>query len=480
MPPNQPTLRVLTELECDQIEETTFRLLEEVGIRLQHKLAMEMLQGQGCCIQGDRGLIPREVVAWGLANVNRNAFFRSADGSNEVVLGQDRFLTHNGGSVPNFEDLETGKRRPAKLQDLIQGTRILDALPNIDVVIPLVGPQDVPEELMTIASFEAMLHHTRKPIAGAAVENPTDVRYMIDLACACCGGKEAFRARPTIPILASPISPLTFTEKVTSAILAIVDAGATFFPLPAPTMGASGPITMAGILAQQHAEVLASIVITAAACPGATVVYCSRINPIDMRTGVSWWGGPDMGMAGACATQLAHRSGLKSDVYGLCTSAARLDPRFAYEKLANALTPALAGADILSGVGTMDSGMTATLAGAVLDNEIISLIHHIRRGYEVNEETLAFEVMKKVILTDDIFLGQLHTVQHLRDGTIWFPEIIERVMATDFDPKAGLVTFATDQVHELLKMPEAEALSESVCRDLAEIMEQARCELVTS
>ncbi len=480
MPPNQPTLRVLTELECDQIEETTFRLLEEVGIRLQHQQAMEMLQGQGCRIQGDRVLIPREVVAWGLANVNRNAFFRSADGSNEVVLGQDRFLTHNGGSVPNFEDLETGKRRPAKLQDLIQGTRILDALPNIDVVIPLVGPQDVPEELMTIASFEAMLHHTRKPIAGAAVENPTDVRYMIDLACACCGGKEAFRARPTIPILASPISPLTFTEKVTSAILAIVDAGATFFPLPAPTMGASGPITMAGVLAQQHAEVLASIVITAAACPGASVVYCSRINPIDMRTGVSWWGGPDMGMAGACATQLAHRSGLKSDVYGLCTSAARLDPRFAYEKLANALTPALAGADILSGVGTMDSGMTATLAGAVLDNEIISLIHHIRRGYEVNEETLAFEVMKKVILTDDIFLGQLHTVQHLRDGTIWFPEIIERVMETDFDPKAGLVTFATDQVHELLKMPEEETLSESVCRDLAEIMEQARCELVTS
>src|SRR4030042_4349851 len=142
--------------------------------------------------------------------------------------------------------------------------------------------------------------------------------------------------------------------------------------------------------------------------------------------------------------------------------------------------PALAGADILSGVGTMDSGMTATLAGAVLDNEIISLIHHIRRGYEVNEETLAFEVMKKVILTDDIFLGQLHTVQHLRDGTIWFPEINERAMGTDNDTRAGLVTFATEQGHEILKIPEAEALSESVCRDLAEIMEQARSELVTS
>lgn len=127
----------------------------------------------------------------------------------------------------------------------------------------------------------------------------------------------------------------------------------------------------------------------------------------------------------------------------------------------------------------MDSGMTATLTGAVLDNEILSLIHHIMRGYEVNEETLAFEVMKKVILNDDIFLGQLHTVKHLRDGTIWFPEINERVKETDIDPRIGLVTFATDQVHELLKMPEKETLTESVSRNLEEIMEQARRELVT-
>jgi trimethylamine--corrinoid protein Co-methyltransferase len=480
MPPSKLNVQVLSELQYDQIEDTALRLLEEVGIRVQHQLATEMLQGQGCSVQGGRALIPREVVAWGLANVDRSAVFRSADGSKEAVLGQERFLTHNGGSVPNFEDLETSQRRPAKLQDLIDGTRVLDALPNIDVVIPLVGPQDVPEELITISSFEAMLHYTRKPIAGAAVENPTEVRYVLELASACCGGKETFRTHPTVPIMASPISPLTFSEKVTSAILAIVDGGATFFPLPAPTMGASGPITMAGVLAQQHAEILASIVIAAAACPGTSVIYCSRINPIDMRTGVSWWGGPDMGMAGACATQLAHRSGLKSDVYGLCTSAATLDPKFAYEKFANALMPALAGADILSGAGTMDSGMTATLTGAVLDSEMISLIHHILRGYDVNEETLAFDLMKKVILSNDIFLDQMHTVKHLRDGTIWFPEINDRVMQTDYDTRVGVATLARERVLGLLKTPWEETLSESVCRNLEEIMAQARRELVTS
>lgn len=477
MPPSCLNFQILSEREVDQIEETTFRLLEEVGIHLQHERAIEMLHGRGCQVQGDRVLIPREVVAWGLANVKRDSIIRSADGSLEVVLGQGHFLTHNGGSVPNFEDLQTGKRRPATVQDLVNGTRVLDALPNIDVVIPLVGPQDVPEALLTIVSFETILHHTRKPIAGAPAESPTDVYYMVELAAACCGGEDAFRARPTIPIMVSPVSPLKFTEKVTSAILAVVDAGAPFFPLPAPTMGASGLITMAGVIAQQHAEVLASIVIAAAACPGASVTYCSRINPIDMRRGISSWGGPNMGMAGAWATQLAHRHGLKCNTYGLCTSAPVLDPRFAYEKFANALMPALAGADILSGAGTMDSGMTATLAGAVIDNEMISLIRHILRGYEVNEETLGFDVMKKVILSNDIFLGELHTVQHLRDGTLWLPEISDRAIKTDGDKRVSVATLAHDQALDLIKTHKTDPLPEAVSRDLAEIMEQARREL---
>jgi trimethylamine--corrinoid protein Co-methyltransferase len=480
MSPIQPVVQLLGEDQYDQIEETAFHLLEDVGIRLQHPKATEMLRDRGCIVQGERVVIPRDVVVWSLSNIDLNATFRSADGSKEVFLGAGRFLTHNGGSVPNFEDLESGHRRPARVQDVVDGTRILDALPNIDVVIPLVGPQDVPEELLTITSFEAMLHHTNKPIGGAAVENPTDVRYMVELASACCGGKEAFRSRPTIPILASPISPLTFTEKLTDAILAIIESGATFFPLPAPTMGASGPITMAGALAQQHAEVLASIVIAAAARPGACVAYCSRINPIDMRTGVSWWGGPDMGMAGACATRLAHRHGLRSDVYGLCTSSAALDARYAYEKLANALMPALAGADILSGVGTMDSGMTATLAGAVIDNEMISLIHHILRGYEVNPETLAYDVIKKVVQADDIFLGQLHTVRHLRDGTIWHPSLHTQLLSDDLETVADVTPLARSQVSELLKTPQVDVLSEPVRVELSKIMEEARRELVSS
>ncbi len=477
MLPDRPPLRLLSAEQLGQIEATALRLLEEVGISLDHPRAQELLHGRGCRVDGERVLIPSETVAWALANVDCDPVLRSADGTREVALGEG-LLVHNGGGDPNVLDLETDVRRPATLKDLRDATRLLDALPNIDVVIPLFGPQDVPGPLMTIASFAAILPFTSKPVMGAAAENEADVRYMVELAAACCGGSQAFRRRPTVSLMVSPISPLIFSDKVAGAILAVAESGAPFGSLPAPSMGATGPITMAGILAQQHAEVLASFVLAAAARPGLPVFYCSRINPIDMRAGVSAWGGPEVGLAGAGATQLAHRHGLKCDTYGLCTSAASLDPQLAFEKLANAVMPALAGADMLSGAATLQSGLTGSLAAAVIDDEMLSLLRHLARGYEVNADTLAYDVMREAITSNSVFLAQEHTVQHLRDGTLWQPGVSDRSAGTEDDPALGVVARARERARELVQTHAVEPLPDDVSRHLAEIMEAARRELV--
>jgi trimethylamine--corrinoid protein Co-methyltransferase len=474
---NGPHIRMFSEEQLDRIEETAFRLLEEVGISLQHARATEMLRGLGCRVAGERVLIPREVVAKSLSVLNRDSVARSRDGSREAVLGLGRFLTHNGGGDPFVLDIQTGKRRSATLQDLADATRVLDALPNVDVITPLLGPQDVPPGLMIIAAFETMMRNTVKPITAAAAENPADVRYMVELAAACCGGMEAFRRCPTISVSVSPVSPLTFGDKVAGAILAVVESGAPFHSLPSPSMGATGPITMAGILAQQHAEVLASFVLVAAACPGASVTYCSRISPIDLRTAISTWGGPEVGLSGAAATQLAHRSGFKLDCYGLSTDSNRFDPQFAYEKFANALMPALAGADILSGIGMMGNGLMASVQGAVVDDEMVGLMRHLLRGYEVTEETLAFDVMKEVILRDGMFLAEEHTVKNMREGALYMPLSSDRAVAGDEDSNGGVAARARTRALEILSTHSAEPLPDQVDRELKQIMERARREL---
>ena len=475
MPKTRPWLELLSEESLTAIEETAYRLLSEVGIALQHAEATERLHGLGCRVEKGRVLIPRDTIHWMRDNITPHRQFFNLDGSAAFTLGDGQLRFHNGGGLPFVRDFDTGERRSPFLSDIADCTRLLDALPHVDAVIPLFGPQDVPPELLAVASTEVMLRNTRKPVSAAAIDKPQDVPYVVEMAAACCGGLAAFRARPSMYISVSPVSPLIFTADVTAAIMTVAESGAPLTALPAPSLGATGPVTMAGALAQQHAEILASFVIAAAVRPGAPVIYCSRINPIDMRTAVSSWGGPEVGLTGAAAGQLAHRLGLPCDAYGLCTSSHALDPQFAYERLANALVPALAGVDILSGVGSTASVMVGGLEIAVIDDEIIGLIKQIDRGCEVNETTLAYEVMQRVIPGDGVFLSELHTVKQVRRGALWLPGISAR--GADASTGADMLARARAKAKEILRTHQGEPLPDDVSRHLDEIMARARREL---
>jgi trimethylamine--corrinoid protein Co-methyltransferase len=180
-------------------------------------------------------------------------------------------------------------------------------------------------------------------------------------------------------------------------------------------------------------------------------------------------------MSGAIAGQLAHRLGFPCDSYGLSSSSSLLDPQFGYERLANALMPALAGVDILSGVGSTHNVMAAGLEIAVLDDEIISLIKQIVAGYEVNDGTLAYDVMKEVILRDGVFLGEMHTVKQMRQGALWIPKIGR---STGDGPAGGVVAAARARAKELLSSHQVEPLPDDVSRHLDEILARARRELL--
>jgi trimethylamine--corrinoid protein Co-methyltransferase len=466
-------LTFFDEEALHQIEETAHRLLEKVGIALEHEKAREMLRGLGCRPEQGRVHIPRDVVEWALENITADRECCRRDGTLAYVLGDGQVRFHNGGGQPDTLDLDTGKRRRATLQDVADVTRLLDALPNVDHITPLFGPQDVPPGLMFLSSTAAMLRNTNKPVSAAAVDRPHDVPYLVEMAAACCGGLEAFRRQPNMSISVSPVSPLRFPADIAAAIMAVAESGAPFHSLPAPSLGATGPLTMAGALAQQHAEVLASFVLAAAARPGVPVVYCSRISPIDLRTAISVWGGPEVGMTGAGAAQLAHRLGLPCDSYGLATTSPGLDPQFAYERLANALVPALSGVDMLSGVG-MGGGIVGGFEIAVIDDEIVSLVKHIVSGFEVNEATLAYDVMEEVIPRDGVFLGEMHTVRQMRRGALWTPALSVRKVDSD----ENVVERARVQAREILASHEVEPLPEDVNREMDEILDRARRELV--
>jgi trimethylamine--corrinoid protein Co-methyltransferase len=277
----------------------------------------------------------------------------------------------------------------------------------------------------------------------------------------------------------SPISPLFFPDDVVEAILETARLAIPLSPLPCPTAGATAPMSLAGALAQQNAEVLASVVLAQLVRPGLPVIYAGRLAALEPRTGVSVWGGVELGLVSAATVQLAHRYGLPVNVYGLSTNSNVLDLQNGYERALNAVIPAVAGADELSGIGEMAAGVLGSYAQMVLDNEIASSVRRLRRGVKVDDDTLALDVIAAVMEGSRNYLDQRHTARHLRAGELLFTHLAERRAWEEWarSGREEMAGHAQAEAERLLAEHEVPPLGDERERELDEIMKEAESEL---
>lgn len=412
-------LSFLSSDDLKTIHAATLRILAETGIRLTHPEARDLLDGAGATILDDKVLLPAEVVETSLSLCPPNFTLRGRAG-NEAILGAGNLHWHNLGGAPDVYEPANNQRRPAGVADVQKAARLLDALPNCTTVTPFFTPQDVPGEIITLAMYRHTLPHTSKPLHGPGAQNAAEVRWLARLAEVIGPPTEVL----TLGI--SPISPLAFPDDTVAAIIATARQGIPFGPLPCPTAGATAPLSLAGALAQQNAEVLASIVLAQAAHPGLPIFYCGRLAVLDPRTGGAVWGGVELGLISAATVQLAHHYHLPVNVYGLTTNANNLSFQNGFERAINAVLPALAGADELSGIGEMAAGVSGSFAQIVLDDEIAAGVRRLREGIAVNEDSLAVDLLASVMSGSGNFLSERHTVRYLRNGEIAISQLAER------------------------------------------------------
>jgi trimethylamine--corrinoid protein Co-methyltransferase len=83
----------------------------------------------------------------------------------------------------------------------------------------------------------------------------------------------------------------------------------------------------------------------------------------------------------------------------------------------------LAGANLIYGPGMLESGITFDFAQLVLDSDFVRMIKDTARGFVVDAESLAVDVIKSVGPSGD-FLTQDHTLKHMRAHSR--PQLIDR------------------------------------------------------
>lgn len=466
-------LTVLTNEEVDAIHQATLRILSEVGVVLTHPEAREVLTGAGATVHNKRVLMPPELVEQEVAKCPQQVTVHGR-GEQSVVLGNGTLYWHNVGGARNVYDPITGHHRPATLQDVRHSTRLLDALDNVTSITPFFTPHEVPGPLMSLAMYRHALPHTIKPLQGPGVQNAAETRYAARMASVI--GPPA----DVLSLGISPISPLTFIDDTVEAIMETARLGLSLGPLPCPTAGATAMMSLAGALAQQNAEVLATVVLAQLVGPGTSIVYCGRLAMIEPRTAISVWGGVELGIASAATVQIGHRYNLPVNVYGFSTNSLILDLQSGYERSLNAAIPALAGADELSGIGEMEAGVMGSYAQMVCDDEIAASVHRLRRGFVVDEDALDVGVIAEVMDGSGNFLDQLHTVRYLRAGEILMTRLAERRPWDEWErtEREGMAERAQAEAERLLDEHEVPPLTKDQEKELDEIMEEATRELV--
>jgi len=473
------TVEVLTEDQLERIHSATLRVLERVGLQVRSESILRELGAAGARIDVAtmRACLPPAMVEECMALVPPTFLMAARDPALDLpVDGSAGYLSGDGTSAFVI-DLETGLRRPSNLQDLIDTTRVVDAVPEVGYLWPAVAPADVPPHTQAVHITRTVLGNSTKHLQHNETYSRRDAQAVLEMARVVAGGDQALRDRPIVSTYQCCISPLVYDEGPIEAAIEFARGG---LPSGFISMGigcATAPATLAGTLVSMNAEMVGGMVIVEALAPG-TPTFCGPYPTfMDLHTGSyrqDW--GPEDTLLKLSFAQLAHRYQVPINILSLDTGAKTQDWQAGVQHAVSQIAVAAAGrAEMITGTGTLFGAAVYDNTNVILDAELWDVICTILEGIPVNAETLSLEAIAEVGPGGD-FLAHPETLQHLRE--LWVPRTFGRETweaweeAGRPDPRVR----AREEVRRILAEHQPEPLPENVDRELVRIIEARTAE----
>jgi len=471
---------VLSREDLEKIHKATIDVLETTGLKITSQKCLKILEEGGCKVDYKRqvALFPSYLVEEALRKTGKNITLCARNPKYDVILdGNHVYITTDGNGTQTF-DLETGERRTSTKEDIAKSAIISDAIDVVDIYWPMVSAQDYPAHVRHLHDLEASLANTEKHVTFETTMSPKEARYQIEMAAVILGDEKKLRKRPLISSLHCTSAPLQMDGNSMEAALEFSKAGipVMFFGMPQP--GATGPVTLAGSLVVNNAEVLGCLALTQLVCPGAPVIYGAGIAAFDMKTLKRAGGGPEHGLTGAAAAELARYYGMPSIVGGFVSTAKTPGAQACYEKFASGFPPVFSGCGMIAGIGLLDDCTTLAFEEILIDAEIVKIVFRIAQGIEVNDNTLALDIIHKVGPGGN-FLAERHTLANLRKEH-FIPELTDRRSFEAWlkDGRKDLVTIAREKVKAILQKHQVQPLEKDVQKEIKNIIERAEKDLV--
>ncbi len=431
----------LSTADMEKIHRGALLILARTGISEPSQELLAIALPQGAKLNEHQRLCFPQALMEDLISKAANGYVVHARGSragkDDMDCSGKRVYYSNSGTAVTTYDVQSRQYRPSTLKDIYDFTRLVDRLDNIHMSGDTVLACDVSDDYEhDMNMLYAMLAGTEKPLC-LCFRNRDHLQAALPMLDLASGGEGKFLAKPSAVIGGCPIvSPLRFGQSNLGLMIATAQMGLVSDLAVPPQAGATSPATLAGTLVQAIAETLACLAVVNLVNPGAPMTFAAWPFITDLRTGSFTGGSGEQALIAAAAVQMGNFYNLPTSVGCGMTDAKHIDAQYGVEKALAFSLAAHAGANRLCEFGGMiGSLMGCSFESMVFDNEIAAMISRTLRGIEVNDDTLALDLIHQHSIDPGHFLGAGHTLEVMETEYL-YPQLFDR-QPTDAWQKQG-------------------------------------------
>jgi trimethylamine--corrinoid protein Co-methyltransferase len=462
-------LDIVNGEEIQEIHAATLEVLESTGVVFLHDKALQLLKESGCKVdfKNKRVRIPGWLVEECIRKTPSSFKLRARDPRNDLRIGGTR-LHYLAGAGMRIVDLDTWDARPATLEELDEASVINDALDSVHLVAdtgPYTDLVGVPPVMVSLYDIASHLRNTTK-ITIADNGNDYEIFHMKMAEVVGCD---------MLPFLGSS-APLTYDDKTCEAAFRYSAAGFPFFLISSGMMGATAPATIAGSLVTTNAEILAGVVMIQLIRPGTGIIAGDYAMPLDMRSGHPSFCDLASALHTAAFNQLmkVYRIPAFANCPGM-SNAKKIDVQAGYERAMSTLAAALSGANMIVLHGTVYGEYSYHPVGAVLDDDIATWVGRLLEGFEVNDETLAVDLIDEIGPIPGSYLGSAHT-RKWWESQRFMPNTADRLPYLEWmeTGRKTALDYAKERVDEIIRTHEVTPLPKDQNDEIDNILKEAR------
>jgi trimethylamine---corrinoid protein Co-methyltransferase len=466
----RPVLSLIDQELIQRIVHEGFEVLAHVGVIVESKEAVDLLRDAGCGVKNDRILIPQTVVEKSLTTVPARISLFDRSGRLAMDLQGDNVHFDPGSAALTILDWPSQRQRKPVTRDLMQFSRLTDALPHLAAQSTGLISSDVPGQIADRYRLFIALQNSTKPVVTGtfAVEA---FPVMRELLTAVRGSSRKLAQQPLAIFDCCPSPPLKWSHLTCQALMDCARAGIPAEFVSMPLTGGTAPVTLTGALVQHTAETLSGVVIGQLAQPGAPLIYGGSPAAMDLRTGTTPMGAIETMMIDCSYARIGKYLNMPTHAYMALSDAKILDAQAGLETGIGAILAALSGINVISGPGMLDFESCQCLEKLIVDNEICGMALRLLRGVEAREERMAEDLFGDLSLGDH-FLTSPTTLKWAR-REIQFPgDVIDRL---NYESRQRMGEWSTGErahrrVQEILTNHHPEPLDPQLQSELARIM----------